>query len=112
MRHLLISLPLVRLMIDVCADRFHPKSEKKYCCTEGRLQKLMPNKFLYAVWDENAAFRLGEKSQALGKICKYHEHAQDEASIQACIRASTTDRKRKRDILDVEERNTYPSLFR
>lgn len=104
LRNLKISSPLCRLLVSEYANGW---GEFYGCELERRLRTKLPSEFLYAIMAEQSK-ALAEKSshpgQRRGTLCTYHEHAQNQDAIQACIEGAKVGCKRKRDALEEGER--------
>lgn len=101
-RNLPITSPLVRLIIDRQVDGHDPKADDALCGLERLLRQKLSGEYLHAVVDGLCDYKY-RKTRAVKNLCAYHEHGQDEKSIQSCLQAQQKSRKRKREELEVEE---------
>lgn len=76
------------------------------CPIEWASISMVPNQLLYAILagksnrNSNAS---GTLESGVESLCAYREHAQDQASIDACVNSRGKGRERKRKRLELED---------
>lgn len=86
--------PLLRLLSDTYVRNKVP--EHAFCCPdEARLVQKLPYSLLCRVWLASAI-----EDDDLKNLCHYHEHAQDEDTVNSCGDNRKMTRKRKREEFD------------
>jgi hypothetical protein len=103
-RNLPITSPLIRLIVDLHVEIYDAADDKTICGTETLMRQKLPREFLFAVLEGHCNIKFRDQ-KAFKQLCAYHEHTQDDVCIQACLEAQRRSRKRKQDVLNIEERH-------
>lgn len=103
LRNLPTTSPMIRFMIDLYVDRHNMITDRDACGTETLLRQKLSPEFLVAVIDGYAASKGTEAKKAVKQLCAYHEHNQEEKTIEEYIEVQKKESKRQHRNLEVGE---------
>ncbi|QDS76434.1 hypothetical protein FKW77_004376 [Venturia effusa] len=104
-KNLPIRSPLCRYIVDQYVEHYDIEEEHaRNCPIELGIRQKLPLEFVFTILNGLSVLKHHPKVSRSGRkpLCAYHEHPQDEASIQACAKARIENKKRKLDLLEEE----------